>query len=140
MVTSSELCSIVTTDDNSFLVWGSRPVIKTSLGEILEQENQQASLTKTASSLHKCGSSESNVFSDGTNSGPGTPNRKRAPTILSQVSHSTAPQSTAPPPPCDPPLISPETNYPSSGEGSPKKTLSSDNITSPLRQSSIANE
>ena len=37
MVTCSELSTVVTTDDNSFLIWGSRPVIKSPLTEILAQ-------------------------------------------------------------------------------------------------------
>lgn len=102
MVTSSELCTIVTTDDNSFLVWGSRPVIKTPLGEILGDTPAKYS------GLQKCGSNdmmENTVFVDDPNSGPGTPVRK-----------------------CS--VMSPHTSQPlgPTDEGAPSKPSSNDNI------------
>ena len=81
MVTCSELSTIVTTDDNSFLIWGSRPVIKSPLTEILAQVEEPPGDSSTdpqllkspegtkrsSSSLPKQGSTDkgSGVFSEG---------------------------------------------------------------------------
>ena len=111
MVTSSELCTIVTTDDNSFLVWGSRPVIKSPIIEVLEHSNTP----KKIPPLNKCTSGD-NVFSDADpNSGPGTPNTKRC---LSQC-QSLEPQNPQNSDPSDIPI-------PSSGEASPTKGSAND--------------
>lgn len=122
MVTSSELCTIVTTKDNSFLVWGSRPVIKTPLGEILEQGEEDSVKSPR---LQKCGSNDAmdnTVFTDDPNCGPVTPNRK----------HSTkVPCTTHPSGPLSPNSDSRNTSGsqpPSSGEGSPTKASSNDSI------------
>ena len=87
MVTSSELCTIVTTDDNSFLLWGSRPVIKTPLREILEDTQVKYA------ELQKCGSNdmmENTVFIDDPNSGPGTPRNARS-AMSPRTSHPSGP-------------------------------------------------
>ena len=122
MVTSSELCTIVTTEDNSFLVWGSRPVIKTPLGEIFEQEDPP-----NKQQPKNCGSIETtdNVFVSDANVShdPGTPNRK---CISTHTSHSSVPLS----PPTSDTLqnFDNQTPGPSSGEGSPAKYSSIDSI------------
>ena len=50
-VTCTELASIVTTEDNSLLVWGSRPIIRSPLMKLLSQHGPRSSttLTKTES-------------------------------------------------------------------------------------------
>lgn len=44
-VTCTELASIVTTEDNSFLVWGSRPIIRSPLARFLNQHGGSRSST-----------------------------------------------------------------------------------------------
>ena len=44
-VTCTELASIVTTEDNSFLVWGSRPIIRSPLARFLNQHSGSRSST-----------------------------------------------------------------------------------------------
>lgn len=136
MVTSSELCSIVTTEDNSFLIWGSRPVIKSPLVEILEQ-NLASSKTPHKSTT---GDPAENVFPDSSHSGPGTPNIKRVP---------SQPAKFDPPPPeiSDPSQNrtrslsgegSLETRKKSTNDmvtkGSPQRTVSRDSVTSSMPQ------
>ena len=50
-MTCTELASIVTTEDNSLLVWGSRPIIRSPLTKFLSQHSSRSSttLTKTES-------------------------------------------------------------------------------------------
>ena len=135
MVTSSELCTIVTTEDNSFLVWGSRPVIKSPLGEILEKggpsnDEHPAKITKRVevAGLKKCGSNdgmENTVFIDESKSGSNTPNRKRS--TKPQPSHTSVTSLS----PTSSELFSSQNasrSPPPSGDVSPSKASSSDSI------------
>ena len=47
-VTCTELASIVTTEDNSFLVWGSRPIVRSPLSKFLNQHSGSRSSTTGA--------------------------------------------------------------------------------------------
>lgn len=140
MVTSSELCTIATTDDkkekNLFLVWGARPVVKSPLAEILEQGSPKgedpAMNSKSMAASHtlvKCGSSdtmENTVFTEGSDSGPNTPQRRSSNLVRS--SHSSVP------------CLSPSSSdlgasyqnmsapQPQSNEDTPSKTSSNDSI------------
>ena len=54
-VTCMELGSIVTTEDNSFLVWGSRPIIKSPLSKFLSQNTSRSSTTSELKSKLESG-------------------------------------------------------------------------------------
>lgn len=132
MVTSSELCTIVTTSDNSFLVWGSRPVIKTPLGEILEKGEEGL---KKNTPLHKVASNDTpdNVFSEDKET-PGTPHRKH----LTRATQSSVPIPIASRPSFD----SQQPPGSSSVEGSPAKHRSNDSISkihAPVKNSTSEN-
>lgn len=74
-MTCTELASIVTTEDNSFLVWGSRPIIRSPLLKLLTQHTSRSSFasesrtksSETASQKERSNSlqrEESDVFDD----------------------------------------------------------------------------
>ncbi len=56
-VTCTELASIVTTEDNSFLVWGSRPIVRSPLARFLNQHSGSRSSTTGDSKIRSsdCG-------------------------------------------------------------------------------------
>ena len=58
-MTCTELGSIVTTEDNSFLVWGSRPIIKSPLSRYLNQYTSRSSTTSELKSKVESGATVS---------------------------------------------------------------------------------